>query len=116
MMDRSEAIKRIREGLQKRSGKTWSVKGGKKGTAWGWIRITSPPKRRIFNWEGLELAGPGDHYPSLAERQELTDLLDLSQLVHPQGESVPSGSSYWEEYVARAEGRTPDKYGTPYWD
>lgn len=45
-MHRNEAIAQIRAALQKRSGKSWSVKGGR-GTAYGWIDISSPPQRRI---------------------------------------------------------------------
>ncbi len=36
-MDRDEAIKRIRAALKRRSGKLWSVTGGR-GTSWGWIK------------------------------------------------------------------------------
>ena len=43
-MDRSEAIERIRKALKRRSGKTWSVTGGR-GTAWGWIHVSAPPAR-----------------------------------------------------------------------
>ena len=38
-IDRDEAIKAIRTALKRRTGKTWSVKGGR-GTAWGWLTIT----------------------------------------------------------------------------
>ena len=43
-IERNEAIKRIRTALQKRSGKQWSVKGNR-GTAWGYIDISAPPRR-----------------------------------------------------------------------
>lgn len=45
--DRNETIKIIRDALKRRSGKPWSVTGGR-GTAWGWIRIDAPPARRTF--------------------------------------------------------------------
>jgi hypothetical protein len=41
-MDRNETIKTIRTALRRRSGKAWSVTGGR-GTGWGWI--TSPHPR-----------------------------------------------------------------------
>ena len=118
-MKREDAIARIKAGLKARSGKTWSVTGGR-GTAWGWLRIDAPPARRGFDGAGLVKVAPaykGDvGASSLAEREELGRLLNLGHPVHHQGESVPSGSHYWEEYVARAEGRTPERYGAPYWD
>jgi len=114
-MDRNEAITQIRAGLKRRSGKAWSVTGGR-GTAWGWLTIDIPARRRTYAWDGVTSAGKPDQYASLAEREELTALLGLGQLVHPQGESVPASGTYWEEYVDRANGRTPSKVGTPYWD
>ena len=103
-MDRNEAIKRIRAGLKERSGKYWSVRGGR-GTVWGWITIISPPKRQINEFG----------YMSGDERIELAQLLDLDK-VYDQGVDVPASNAYYEEYVARAEGRTPEVYGKPYWD
>jgi hypothetical protein len=109
-MSREEAIRRIRNGLKKRSGKTWSVTGGR-GTAWGWLRIDAPPARRNYDSNG----NPGGSYMSPADKTELANLLNLTD-VHFQGVSIPSGSHYYEEYVARAEGREPEVFGTPYWD
>jgi hypothetical protein len=43
-VDRDETIKAIRTALKRRSGKTWSVTGGR-GTAGGWINISAPPRR-----------------------------------------------------------------------
>lgn len=43
-VSREEAITAIRSALKRRSGKTWSIRGGR-GTAWGWLTITAPPKR-----------------------------------------------------------------------
>jgi hypothetical protein len=48
-LDRDEAIKRIKAALKRRSGKAWSVTGGK-GTAWGWIEIDATPKNRTWQW------------------------------------------------------------------
>jgi hypothetical protein len=171
-MDRDEAIKRIKSALKRRSGKSWSVTGGR-GTAWGWISISAPPKRctwrttqtrspepptpdayyegalgitpqyrvqpgaedRItspandpwareaveqgrdvfYNWSVSSLASPFGSMGS-EDRLELGRLLGMDKPVHHQGESVPASGAYREEYVARAEGRTPAVYGERYWD
>lgn len=103
-ISRDEAIARIRAGLRKRTGRAWSVRGGR-GTAWGWIRISSPPARRV------------DYgYMSELDRHALAKALGLDKPVHAQGESIPASSDYWWEYVDRAEGRAPRKIATPYWD
>lgn len=120
MIDRNEAIERIRRALRARSGKSWSVTGGR-GTAWGWITIDAPPARRRFLWTD---GGAGERFEPAArfghmgpdDRAELARLLGLDRAVHHQGEQIPAGSDYREEYVARAEGRAPERYGRPYWD
>ena len=66
-IDRNEANKRIRAALKRKTGKTWSVSGSR-GTAWGWIDISSPPRRR--NAMG---------YMSDADRKELAELLGLDE-------------------------------------
>ncbi len=101
---RNASIKRIKSALKERSGKVWSVTGGK-GTAWGWLRITAPPSRQ----EGFGYLTPADAV-------ELTQLLGLPRAVHMQGENVPSGQDYYAEYIDRAEGRVPTEYGKQYWD
>ena len=98
-MDRNEAVKRIRVALRQRSGKAWSVTCGR-GTAWGWITIDVPPAREASRE---------------ADLKELAALLGLDR-VHHQGMLIAAGSDYREEYVARAEGRTPAVVGVPYWD
>lgn len=45
---RDSAISTIRAALRRRSGKAWSVTGGR-GTAWGWITIEAPPARRTWS-------------------------------------------------------------------
>ncbi|MBL8518170.1 MAG: hypothetical protein JNM76_14510 [Betaproteobacteria bacterium] len=102
-MNRNEVIAAIKAALKARSGKTWSVTGGR-GTAYGWITISSPPARR------LEFG-----YMSAEDRAELAKLLGKSS-VHQQGESIPAASDYYQEYIDRANGRTPSKIGQPYWD
>lgn len=129
-LDRNETIKRIKSALQKRSGKAWSVTGGR-GTAWGWITIDAPPSRRTWghrlkagapsgsnereDYEEYDTGKP-DGYCSPAERKELGDLLGFSGPVHCQGVSIAASSDYYREYLDRAEGRTPSKIAEPYWD
>lgn len=103
-MDRDEAIKRIRTALRNRTGKAWSVTGGR-GTAWGWITILSPPRRRDENGCMSE-----------EDRGLLGEALGLDSPVHCQGVSIPASGAYRQEYADRAEGRTPTAVGTPYWD
>lgn len=104
-LERNATMKRIREALQERSGKAWSVTGGR-GTAYGWIRIKSPPRRSVGDFG----------YMSQADREELQRLLGLKNAVHQQGVNIPSSSAYYAEYLDRAEGRPPTRIGTPYWD
>jgi hypothetical protein len=171
-MNRDTAIDRIKKALKARSGKSWSVTGGR-GTSWGWIEINTLPKRKtwqnvqtktpeppspnaryrgvdcvtphyrvvegaedailspaddpwareaaekgrtlIYNWEH-EVPGEKFGHMSPDERVELGKLLGLGKVVHYQGESIPAGIDYREEYVARAEGREATVFGKPYWD
>lgn len=101
-LERDEAIARIKAALKKRSGKPWSVTGGR-GTSWSWIRISAPPKR---------LTEFGSLTP--ADQAELSQL--LGKQVHHQGESIAASSAYRWEYVDRAEGNPPRVTGEPYWD
>lgn len=105
-MARNEAIRRIRAALKQRSGKTWSVTGGR-GTSWGWITIEAPPARRV-----------GFGYTSPEDCAELIALLGTSRKAgdYHQGVHIPSGGDYRQEYVDRAEGRPPSVIGSQYWD
>lgn len=129
MNDRDETIKRIKTALQRRSGKQWSVTGGR-GTAWGWITIDAPPSRRTWgnrlkadaspaqlpeDYEEYDTGQPGG-YMSPAERAELAELLGLDRPVHFQGQSIAASGDYYREYIDRAEGKTPAAIGQPYWD
>lgn len=126
-MNRDEAIREIRAALKRRSGKSWSVTGGR-GTAWGWIDINIPPKDRVWHSRevGTDINGnpvyewyidrtePGSMGPG--DRKWLTDLLGLSSKVSHQGQSIPASSLHYQEYVDRANGRTPTVTGYQYWD
>lgn len=131
--DRDETIKAIRAALKRRTGITWSVTGGR-GTAWGWIEIQSPPKRRTGvhvknpDWQGghgdprdpeyiLVDSGEAQQFGLMtpADLKTLGDALGLER-VHHQGVSIPAGTDYRVEYINRAEGRALSAIGTPYWD
>lgn len=127
-MERDEAIHRIRKALKARSGKPWSVTGGR-GTSWGWIRIDAPPARCTWrtrlkadattngpqDYEEYDSGEPGG-YISPAERAELGLLLGFDKPAHCQGVSIAASYDYRTEYVDRAEGRIPAVIGQPYWD
>jgi hypothetical protein len=134
-ISRNEAIKAIRAALKRRTGKTWSVTGGR-GSAWGWIRIDAPPKRRTavraktgekdastgFDLLALRDTGIPQEFGHMT--QEDHDLLcetlgctdAIGGCLHSQGIQVPASSDYRAEYIARAEGRKPAVYGVQYWD
>ncbi len=129
-MDRNETIKAIKTALQKRSGKAWSVTGGR-GTAWGWITISAPPAR--CTWKNVpkdyntDLRPGAEHYDEvdtgkpggfmgLPDRTELGKLLGFDGPVHFQGVSIPSSNDYYQEHLDRAQGKTPSVNGKPYWD
>jgi hypothetical protein len=128
-IDRDEAIKRIRTALKKRSGKSWSVTGGR-GTAWGWIEIDAPPKRRTWHYvdtgrkddygraihEEAEIVEKDFGHTSPADRAELGELLGLGRPSNPGGESVAASADHRWEYIDRAEGREPRVIGQQYWD
>ena len=128
MSDRNETIKRIKNALQKRSGKPWSVTGGR-GTAWGRITIDAPPARRTWfhrlkagvvtyrseDFEEYDSNEPGGNMGP-TDRAELGKLLGFDQPVHDQGVSIAAGNNYYQEYIDRAEGRAPTKIAQPYWD
>lgn len=126
MNNRDETIKTIRAALKRRSGKTWSVTGGT-GTAWGWITVDAPPKRRTAHWvlKPGAVGNPGDYnnldtgqpdgHITPAESAELAKLLDLDS-IHFQGLSIPASSAHYREYIARANGETNVKSTELYWD
>lgn len=88
---RDEAIAAIRVALRQRSGRTWSLRGGR-GTAYGWITIIAPPARC-------------DRYGAMTDddRAELSRVfgIPLGQ-VHGQGLMVEPTQAARREYVTRA--------------
>ena len=103
-MNRDEAISRIKTALKKRTGRVWSVTAGR-GTAWGWVRISAPPKR-------LENGSLSD-----LDRAALARAMgfDLSE-VHRSGISIPASSAYYRAHVERAETGSTELNPQPYWD
>jgi len=99
------ATKTIARLLRERTGRAWSVTRGR-GTAYGWLTITAPPKRR---------AAFG--YLSADDQAMLSAALGAR--VHCQGESVRPCSGVHGSYVFRAAGvPVPDdwKVAAPSWD
>jgi hypothetical protein len=125
--DRDTTIATIKAALKRRSGKAWSVTGGK-GTAWGWIEINAQPARRTWrhrlkagacgdipeNYEEYDSGSRGGDM-SPADRAELAELLGLDY-AHCQGLNIPASMAYRREYIDRAEGRAPAAIAEPYWD
>lgn len=125
-VSRDGAISEIKKALKARSGKPWSVTGGR-GTAWGWITVDAPPARRTAHWvqrtgsagnpedyENIDTGVAGGHITP-AEAAELAQLMGLES-VHHQGLSIPASSKFYAEHVARARGAAPTVKGEIYWD
>ena len=127
-LSRATVIRRIKLALERRSGKRWSVTGGT-GTAYGWLHIDAPPARRTWrdrlrpdatglgtydqDCEPYDSGRPGGSM-SPAERAELAGLLGLDRA--DRYVMVAASYEYYREYIDQAEGRTPAKIATPYWD
>ena len=125
--DRATTIEAIRKALKARSGKTWSVSGGR-GTAWGWIKVDAPTARRTMshrlkpgcndwpdNYEEYD-TGEAGHLTTRADREQLASLLGMTLSECQTPVSIPADYHYRQEYIDRAEGRAPRVIGTPYWD
>lgn len=125
-MERDETIKRIHAALKERSGKTWSVTGGR-GTAWAWITIDAPPARRTWhyrlkagcvdapeNYKRYDSFKPGGTMGP-ADQMTLARLLALES-VHFQGHDIPAATDYRIAAVERAEGKPVTVEPKPYWD
>lgn len=123
-MNRDECIKAIKAALKRRSGRIWSVTGGR-GTAYGWITIDVPPSERTWHWvrcpgdadEYMEKNAPGVQGGHMGpkDRELLARLLGL-EVVHRQGARIPDRLEFYQEYADRAEGRSPSILGKQYWD
>jgi hypothetical protein len=120
---RNEAIAAIRSSLKRRSNRPWSVTGGR-GTAWGWLLIDAPPKRKTWSvrpkgtvpetYEEFDTGEKGGH-TGPEDRAELDRLLAITNSGR-DGVSVAASSDYYREYLQRAEGKQPTAIAQPYWD
>lgn len=93
----------IKANLKARTGRSWSVKI-EKGSAYGWMTISSMPKD--FN----------DWAMKDEDRAQLAAVLGLDY-VHNQGEKVPPQSDFYRLYLARAMTGTDLGYtASPNWN
>ena len=93
MIERDDAIARIKTALRAKTGKAWSVRGNT-GTAWGWIDVLPLPKEQ-----------PEKGQMSPEQARLLADAFGLDAPVHYQGLSIsPDERSV---YVTRAERNVP---------
>jgi hypothetical protein len=93
MLDRNEAISRIKAALRSKTGKSWSVRGDR-GTAWGWIEVLPLPKEQ-----------PEKGQMSPEQSRLLATAFGLDAPVHYQGLSISPEER--AAYVARAEKPLP---------
>jgi hypothetical protein len=101
--DRASVISSIKQALRQRSGRSWSVTGGK-GTAYNWLTIDVLPSECR------------DFAKAEETRKQLATLLGLAR-IHSQGHDVPGGNDYYREIIARARYGTDLGFvGKPYWD
>lgn len=121
LIERKNAVRRIKAALKQKTGKTWSVHGDR-GTAWGWITVEAPKSRRVAHKENpaykwsfpdeppygelpyIECACDEDRgawYTSNADCLLLQQAFGLSRKAHFQGLSISPDER--EFYVLRAE-------------
>lgn len=129
---RDTTIAAIRAALKRRSGRAWSVTGGR-GTAWGWIKIDAPPARCTWRhvekadyvetpgepwrdrFDDVDTGRPGGHM-SPTDAADLAALLGLEPGRVYDGVSIAASSAYYREYVQRAQGEPVTTIAQPYWD
>lgn len=104
-IDLDTAISEIKAALKRRSPKSWSVTGVRRGTAYGHIYITAPPSRR-------------NNFGTITEEEnkELHELFGISNergVIDCDGISIMGWHNQYEEYIDRANGRTPRVYADP---
>ncbi len=87
--------KELRKLLRESTGRDWSVHRGR-GTAYSWLTITSPPKRRALERHGRS------SYMSVEDQILLSAA--LGSHVHVQGESIRPGGGVRGAYVFRIAG------------
>lgn len=109
------AAKLMRKWLRMRTGRDWSVTGGR-GTARSWLSICSPKARRVDR-HGMVPPTKDGSYMSAADRALLGVI--LGSAVHQQGESIRTESGVREWYLWKIAGHAApeDLYvAPPSWD
>jgi hypothetical protein len=111
---RDAVIVAIRKALKVRSGKPWSVTGGR-GTAWGWITVETPPARRtqrcrlkagaVTNWpDDYEVYDSGEPGGGMlvGDAAELAALLGIEAHQCRQHWSIPAQRDFQRVALCRA--------------
>lgn len=102
-INRADAIKSIKVGLKKLTGRSWNVSGNR-GTAYGYINIDAPKARRNFDSYGKLLEQVDSYaYMGLEDRRALAQVFKCGDTVHFQG--MVCSPDEREFTVAAAEGR-----------
>jgi hypothetical protein len=91
--EKQAVIAEVKAALKRRSGKEWSVTGGK-GTAWGYILVSAPP-RRMNGYAMTE-----------ADCQELHALLGYNTRLCMCLDGIHTDD--WDDLLARARGEKRD--------
>lgn len=126
---RDAVINSLRIALKERTGRTWSVKGGR-GTSYGWIEINAVPARCTMHYVPRDgapaIPAPEDYievntgerggYMTREDRELLKEVMGLDS-VHTQGISIPASSDYRRMYLHHAMyGNAGGFTAEPYWD
>ena len=100
--DRNTTITALRKVLKRRTGRTWSVTGGR-GSSWGWITVNSPPARR----DGYSITD-----------EDGTLLMAAFGMEHhrPGTLTIPAGTAHRRVYLQRAHGVPRTFTAEQYWD
>lgn len=99
-VDRDTTIAELRTQLRARTGRVWSVKG-QRGTAWGWIDITTPPRRRV------------DGRPPAADVEILVEI--FGHMASSGTLSIAASRDHYREALQNAHNLSPEE-AQPYWD
>jgi hypothetical protein len=124
--DRDATIKALRVALKAKTGRAWSVTGGR-GTAWGWITITAPAARRTytrvlkegaeeFRPESYEWVNTGEPDRSMSPEDSAT-LSAIFGDCHHQGIKVdPRGKDYERHLALAIHGEDLGFKSESHWD
>lgn len=99
---RNATIASIRKALRTRSGKTWSVKGGR-GSSWGWIEVSAPPARL-------------DRFDMMSAEDQAALAGLMGREVGRQFLMVPAGTDFRHAALERAWGLPVTVTPVAYWD